>query len=351
MKIVSPFKWLFPRAQQIYKGVYGTSFLHQLSRPAFYYNTTTHSSFINPERSLDQTYLNTSDAPLQLQLDAKRDEKNGRMYSGNKPSVTTILDATRPKSDLYALLNWRQGLIKKLGEQGYIDKVSKIRKRGTTFHQVIKEYLLTGSQPIVHESNGGHWQSIKHVISNIDQVIALESAVTHPQLEYAGTLDGIISYKGQQCLVDWKTSEKKRVKLKDCFSYPHQIVAYAGAVNHDPHYDPIQVEQGLLVLAYQDGSPAETIWLGPDTCEYYWLEWQQRLKLYHQTIKPNRGVRIQDLAHYVNGVGSNRIPVEPHQGTLEAVEPCKNTNLAEWSESVIDVLETDPSTFEFEDNY
>ena len=350
MKIVSPFKWFFPRAQRSYKGVHSKSFPHHVLKPAY---DTKHSSFINPERSQDQTYLNTSDIPLQLQLDAKRDKKNGRMYSGNKPSVTTILEATRPKSDLYALLNWRQALIKELGEQGYNDKVSNIRKRGTTFHQVIKEYLLTGSQPTVHESNGGHWQSIKHVISNIDHVIALESVATHPQLKYAGTLDGIVSYKGQLCLVDWKTSEKKRVKLKDCFSYPHQIVAYAGAVNYDPHYNPIQVKQGLLVLAYQDGSPAETIWLSPDTCEHYWLEWLQRLKLYHQTIKPNQGVKIHDLAHYINGVRPDRIPVKPHHNTesLKAIEPCNDTNLAQWAESIIDVLETDPSTFEFEDNY
>jgi hypothetical protein len=103
---------------------------------------------------------------------------------------------------------------------------------------------LTGSQATLHESNHGHWQSIKHVIPNIDHVIALESVVAHPHLNYAGTLDGIISYRGEQCLVDWKTSEKKRMELKNCFSYPHQIVAYAGAVNYDDHYYPIQVSFG-----------------------------------------------------------------------------------------------------------
>ena len=107
------------------------------------------------------------------------------------------------------------------------------------------------------------------------------------------------------------------------------------------------------MLAYQDGSPAETIWLDPDACEYYWLEWLERLKFYHQTIKPNQGTKIQDLAHYVNGVRPDRIPAQPDHDieSLNHVEPLKNTNLAERSESVFDALETDPSTVEFEDNY
>ena len=56
-------------------------------------------------------------------------------------------------------------------------------------------------------------------------------------------LDAIISYQGKLCVIDWKTSQKKKTELKECFSYPHQIVAYAGAVNSDLNYDPIQVLQ------------------------------------------------------------------------------------------------------------
>ena len=86
------------------------------------------------------------------------------------------------------------------------------------------------------------------MLSNIDLVVALESVVIHPKLQYAGMLDAIISYQDKLCVIDWKTSQKRRTELKECFSYPHQIVAYAGAVNSDPKYDPIQVYIGIMLV-------------------------------------------------------------------------------------------------------
>lgn len=105
----------------------------------------------------------------------------------------------------------------------------------------MKEYLSTEGQPSLQESNLGHWESIQHILSNIDNIFALESVVIHPKLQYGGTLDGIISYQGQLCVIEWKTSQRKRKTLKDCVSYPVQIVAYAGAVNYDENYEPLQV--------------------------------------------------------------------------------------------------------------
>ena len=38
------------------------------------------------------------------------------------------------------------------------------------------------------------------------------------------------------CLVDWKSSSRPRPTLDDCYDFPLQAVAYAGAVNRDNHY-------------------------------------------------------------------------------------------------------------------
>ena len=111
--------------------------------------------------------------------------------------------------------------------------------------QTVKQFLTTGNEPKLLEANKGHWKSVSHVLSNIDKVIALESVVVHPELHYAGTLDGLVSYQKKLCVIDWKTSGKKRAVLKDCFSYPHQIVAYAGAVNYDENYVPSGVGWNL----------------------------------------------------------------------------------------------------------
>ena len=41
-------------------------------------------------------------------------------------------------------------------------------------------------------------------------------------------------------MIDWKTSLKPKPSLADCYDFPLQAAAYAGAVNQDPHY-PIKV--------------------------------------------------------------------------------------------------------------
>lgn len=88
--------------------------------------------------------------------------------------------------------------------------------------------------------DSGYWQSVSHVLKDITNVVAVESAVVHSLLGYAGTLDLIAEYKGVLSVIDWKTSAKHKTNLKDCYSYPQQIVAYAGAVNFDENY-PFQV--------------------------------------------------------------------------------------------------------------
>lgn len=88
--------------------------------------------------------------------------------------------------------------------------------------------------------NSGYWRSISHVLQDIKNVVAVESAVVHPLLKYAGTLDLVAEYKGMLAVIDWKTSAKHKTNLKDCYSYPQQVVAYGAAVNYDDSY-PFQV--------------------------------------------------------------------------------------------------------------
>lgn len=108
--------------------------------------------------------------------------------------------------------------------------------------QVVQLYFKNSTVPYVEEGSpdSGYWKSVSHVLKDITNVVAVESAVVHPLLGYAGTLDLIAEYKGKLSVIDWKTSAKHKTNLKDCYSYPQQIVAYVGAVNFDDNY-PFQV--------------------------------------------------------------------------------------------------------------
>ncbi len=100
---------------------------------------------------------------------------------------------------------------------------------------------------------------------------------------FKGYLDCLAVYKSRQLvLVDWKTSGKKKSCLRDTFDNPLQIAAYAGAVNNDERYAPLRVNRGLIVVAYNDGRPADVIKMGEKQLMHYWKVWMERLRLYRQ---------------------------------------------------------------------
>lgn len=93
-----------------------------------------------------------------------------------------------------------------------------------------------------------YMQSVEHVLDDIGEVKALEASTAHLSLGYVGTFDCLAEYRGTLCLIDWKTSGKLKSSLADCYDYPLQAVAYAGAINQDPRIDEkvIIVSRGLF---------------------------------------------------------------------------------------------------------
>ncbi len=59
------------------------------------------------------------------------------------PSVTTVLDGTESQATYFKLQNWRKGLVKEHGKQGFINIARDIIQSGKNFHKVCKHYLLT----------------------------------------------------------------------------------------------------------------------------------------------------------------------------------------------------------------
>lgn len=80
-------------------------------------------------------------------------------------------------------------------------------------------------------------------------------------------------------MIDWKTSEKPKPFIRNTFDNPLQVVAYMGAINHDANYS-FQVQCGLIVVAYKDGSPAHPHFMDTKLCSQYWAKWLLRLEEY-----------------------------------------------------------------------
>lgn len=94
-----------------------------------------------------------------------------------------------------------------------------------------------------------YMESVEHILDDIGEVKALETSIAHFSLGYVGTFDCLANYKGTLCLIDWKTSKKPKSSLADCYDYPLQAVAYAGAINHDPRVN-LKVKKKLSSCIY-----------------------------------------------------------------------------------------------------
>lgn len=242
--------------------------------------------FVNHSKTVDQDAVSSFLlSPLSVQYANKTQRNGDRIYLDKFPSVTSILKHTRPASEYFALKNWKKTQISELGEEQFKKNKKSTFNRGILFHHVVQLYFKNSTVPYVEggSPDSGYWNSVSHVLKDITNVIAVESAVVHPLLGYAGTLDLIAEYKGKLSVIDWKTSAKHKTNLKDCYSYPQQVVAYAGAVNFDDNY-PFQVCDGVIVIAYENGDPADIHHMSPEICEKYWLEWLMRLQQYRRTF-------------------------------------------------------------------
>ncbi len=222
-----------------------------------------------------------SNAHLLPQQQAKRVREAGKQYfvdaqGARLPSVTTILNATKPQADREALFNWRRRV--GIAEANRITGAAS--RRGTGTHKQIQRYLegkeFTGSEAILP-----YWQSVEAVLQDINAVQLVEAAVFHYDLGYAGRVDCVASYRGVPCICEWKTADKPKGSVERLYDYPLQLVAYCGAMNHAYQAHKIKLEHTLLAIAIP-GIPAEVFWFEPEALRAYWQAWEQRLAAFWQ---------------------------------------------------------------------
>ncbi|ROL49668.1 Mitochondrial genome maintenance exonuclease 1 [Anabarilius grahami] len=199
------------------------------------------------------------------------------------PSVTRILQKTMPPDQAFYLERWKRRMIAELGEEGFKEYSLNIFRQGRLFHAAIEENF-TQETPSKEDPEhpmdvSGYVESVSDVLNDITGVRAIESAVQHSTLQYLGIVDCVAQYRGSLCVIDWKTSEKPKPLLRHTYDNPLQVAAYMGALNSDNNYS-YQVENGLIVVAYKDGSPAHTHFLNSQQIMAFWQKWLLRLEEY-----------------------------------------------------------------------
>jgi genome maintenance exonuclease 1 len=147
------------------------------------------------------------------------------------PSVTTILDATKPEEKKRVLQEWRN----RVGHERAQQITTEAANRGTRMHTYLEDYVRQG---VIRErgTNPFSWAShamaetvIANGLNRVDEFWGIEVPLYYPGI-YAGTTDGCGLHQGQESILDYKQTNrpKRREWIDDYFL---QLCAYAEAHN------------------------------------------------------------------------------------------------------------------------
>jgi len=194
------------------------------------------------------------------------------------PSVTTILDKTKPEEKVKALQEWRD----RVGHQKAQQITTEAASRGTSMHSHLENYLKNGEHKrigtnLVHDQ--GYKMAdiiINNALVNIDEVWGMEVPVYFPGL-YAGSTDLACVFKGKPSICDHKQSNrlKKKEYIED---YLLQLVAYALAHNEVHGTD---IKEGHIFMCTKD-LQYQQFDLTPNMFDEYLEKWLTRVEQFYK---------------------------------------------------------------------
>ena len=200
----------------------------------------------------------------------------GRKYvdpTGNKlPSVTTILDRTKPEESKKALAAWRR----RMGDKKADEITKEAAFRGTMMHSFLEQHMR-GEDP-KPGSNFYHQHSFKmanvileHYLQPfLDEVWGLEASLYYPEV-YAGTTDMVGLYQGRPSIIDFKQTNQPKTDER-VVDYKLQLAAYAAAHNIIHGTD---IRQGVILMCSKDLAPQTWILSGEEFNDYTNLWWER----------------------------------------------------------------------------
>ena len=208
------------------------------------------------------------------------------------PSVTTILDATKPAESRAALEAWRN----RVGHQQAQAITTEAANRGTRMHGYLEHYVKTGEQkprptnPFAWPSHAMAQVVIEQGLGKVSEFWGVEVPLYFPGI-YAGTTDGVGIHDGQQSILDYKqTNRPKRSEWID--DYRLQLVAYGLAHNEVYGTD---IRRGVILMCVRPEVDEQGHIRTPPQYQEFVVEgaewrhweqqWWQRLELYFNQHK------------------------------------------------------------------
>jgi genome maintenance exonuclease 1 len=223
-----------------------------------------------------------------------RVEVNGKRFyatpDGNKlPSVTTILDKTKPEEKKAALQAWRN----RVGHERAQQITTEAANRGTRMHTYLEHYVKHGemkdrpSNPFAVPS----WVMAQTVIdqgvtSRVNEFWGYEVPLYFPGV-YAGTTDAAGVHLNEDAILDYKQTNKPK-KIEWIEDYFLQLCAYAEA--HNEVYGT-HIKKGVILMCVKpDVDDQMNIVKPPEYQEFvlegaeferYRSQWWKRVEQYY----------------------------------------------------------------------
>lgn len=211
----------------------------------------------------------------------------------NLPSVTTILDSTKPEEKRRALAEWKA----RVGAEKAQAITTEAANRGTRMHTYLERYVVDGeriempSNPFAKPSWFMANQVIEKGLVNCNEYWGVEVPLYNPSL-YAGTTDCVGVHNGQASIIDFKQSNKvkKREWIEDYFL---QLCAYAEAHNH---VHGTNIERGVIMMCVKPEMNQDGLMSGkePEYLEFilegsefahYRNKWYDRVHEYYEKYR------------------------------------------------------------------
>jgi len=216
-------------------------------------------------------------------ISINRESVNGkRLYAtpdGEKlPSVTTILDATKPEEKKKALQEWRN----RVGHKQAQAITTEAASRGTRMHKWIENYIKNGdtgapgSNPYSQQSHKMAHKIINEGLIKCNEFWGTEVSLYFPKI-YAGTTDLVGIHDSVEAIMDHKQTNKpkKREWVDDYFL---QMAAYANAHNE---IHGTNIRKGVIFMCSADYEYQEFIIEGNEFDE--WTDkWFNRVEQYYR---------------------------------------------------------------------